>query len=228
MTEDPLEERLLIPVEYRLGARDNLFSKIALCFAYQIPKPIRKHLAENKAKIVFCERPLTDLPEFAKYKGQIPEVYAKIGRTTSWEEVDGGYNYKFKSICMRTDKGGLSYLILHEIGHCIDDILGNSLLGKEISDKRYVTACVSKKAGILWEDYSRSGYWTDMRDKIGLRTKTYIQEIRNKNAFLDPKEFFAHCVYMRYKNETTSRRLKRYAPEMYFLMDLLERVLKNK
>lgn len=149
----------------------------------KIPISLLGKLKEKGVKIKLTAAPITNLPEYAYLKGQVPRGWEGTNRT--WDDVPGIGGSSVVAIRIGYSEPGnghsSSNLELHEIAHTIDSLVYNNL-----SSAKGFKEIWGKERVLLFGDNS---YY-----------KNY------------PEEYFAETFAMYYLNEETRKLLKKKAP----------------
>lgn len=125
------------------GAQDILYM---IGLLKNIPEPVHRVVEKYGGKIIFVKTRLTDQPEFQPYRGKTLETRKRIGSDQSVNEMSAIYKNRF--IQVETGRKKLTGIvmisvefdpeyppdILHEYGHMVDDLLGEEMYDRSISN----------------------------------------------------------------------------------------------
>ncbi|WP_244671191.1 anthrax toxin lethal factor-related metalloendopeptidase [Bacillus sp. NTK034] len=149
----------------------------------KIPISLLGKLNEKGVKIKLTASPITNLPEYAYLKGQVPRGWEGTNRT--WDDVPGIGGAAIVAIRIGYSEPGnghsSSNLELHEVAHTIDSLIYNNL-----SSTQSFKEIWGKEKALL---FGENSYY-----------KNY------------PEEYFSETFAMFYLNEETKKTLKRKAP----------------
>lgn len=116
---------MLIKMEYRGCSSEEQIIARFLGELYYVPAFLQQILGEKNCKIVFCKGPLTDTPELRHNSGK------HFGR--EWRDLAGAYESKAAFLRVDPTYDVFLYphqkrsLVVHEIAHGIDEIVGEVL-----------------------------------------------------------------------------------------------------
>ncbi len=178
---------------YRNGAHFNNTS-IKTCRTKvfnKIPERFIQPMIDHDVYIMFFDGLITDTPEFSHNKG----IKARIGKKKyTWEDVYAAYHFDKKVIALKNNKA--DFYLLHELGHCFDDIIGRKYFGKSISKT------ISLKT-VKSEPF-------------------YAREMEDANYFnINKREYVANAVDRYFRNKYSRKQLKKNNPTIFKILNSL-------
>lgn len=144
-------------------------------------------LKKGGLKIIIFKGQLCDNPELENYKGLVPRNWPK---DMTWDYVDGMYEEGLRKVFIgiegsyySTDKEKFPQwyiehrdIFLHELGHAMDDILGESVYGYSVSKLKIIHSLTIK------EPFKKNYYNRHVREYLANAFDMYFRsdETRNK------------------------------------------------
>lgn len=181
------------------GKYDKLEAEMMMDRVLNINPKTISNIHSSGVRMKLCDGPITDEPEYADLKGQIPRGWEGLGKT--WDDVPGagGTETPIARIGYSNpgdDTGHSSInLELHELAHTVDNYISGIYVGDQISS--------SKQFNKIWKEEVR-----------GVLPEIYYIDY--------VEEYFAEVFAMYYLNTTTNTKLLKKAPKTYAFIKNLD------
>ena len=181
------------------GEYDRLEASIMIDRIMNINPKTMSNIYSSGVRMKLCDGPITNEPEYASLKGEVPRGWEDLGKT--WDDVPGagGTETPIARIGYSEpgDENGHNSinLELHELAHSVDNFISGFYVGEPISD--------SKKFINIWNE-----------EVLSVLPDLYYINYK--------EEYFAEVFAMYYLNTTTNSELEKNAPKTHAFIKNLD------
>lgn len=132
-----------------------------------VPDAIHGMVKKYGGKIIFVKKRITEYPELKPYQGKVLETRKRIGWDKPIDEMSAIYKSRYiQRVSGREELTGLIMIriefdpdfppdILHEYGHMVDDLVGEEIYHKPVSETR---PFIEMFKNTQWKDYSYGAF----------------------------------------------------------------------